>query len=227
MQNYDDLQSYIAQFIARPSLAANIPTWVFTAEKEIVRRLRVFETQRTTLLTPIDGKATLPIGHAAPGDLRLNADRTDSIGKVDAHCIYSFEGVYRKEFPQKFAIINDDLILRPTPPATIWSSGGEEWSTSDPEQPWGTITEYLYRYYGEPSPLGPNNLTNELFPKFADIYQYGTLWQACMFLRNTKLAKEYLSQMIGTIDATNQRYVEEKEADVPLEMAARPGASVI
>lgn len=57
---YSDLQSQIANWLARDDLTLYIPDFIRLFECSAARKLKVRPTQTTTTLTPVSGTATLP-----------------------------------------------------------------------------------------------------------------------------------------------------------------------
>src|SRR5215467_7131702 len=65
IQTYSDLQSAIANWIARADLAANIPDFVALFESAANRRLRLRQQESAATLSPSSGVAALPADYLA------------------------------------------------------------------------------------------------------------------------------------------------------------------
>ena len=65
IQTYSDLQTAVANWLARSDLAANIPDFIAIFEAVANRRLRVRQQESAATLTPSSGVASLPADYLA------------------------------------------------------------------------------------------------------------------------------------------------------------------
>jgi hypothetical protein len=197
MQNYGELKAAIADYLDREDMASRLPNFIRLAETKIYRQLRSRDTEFTQVWTEadtLDNPIPLPQNFKEVKTLILNGE---TLQHVSASMLdkYSDTGTARV-----FALVERELILHPgfTPPYD------------------GEITLELL-YYGTESitqmtpwdhPTNPNSVpesqgtastttergdeaTTRLFLTAPDLYLYGALVEAYMFLREPAKAAEW------------------------------------
>lgn len=215
MQTYSDMITQLEGRIARRDLASLYPQWVATAEKAIVSKLRVPEMERVITVAPSLGYIPFPDDFLAVGEIRNEEKMSTALRYTSPKGLFDNDNEdYTPEWG-KWSVLGGDIYIRPTFPAVQWATAGGvgAWAVAGGGGPVGPGKNYFMRYFASPVPLGPTNETNKLFPRYSDIYFYGTLWQAFSHVRNFESADRYLAQMSGVIDSYNEKWASEQEGE--------------
>lgn len=167
---YSELQTAVGNWLARSDLTSYIPDFITLAEAALNRDLDVRQMEQRATAT-ININASEPQYVSLPSD--FNAMRYVIMNGISGkpHLEY-MSHVQAAEFrtmtgdasgqPEFFAIINDEMLLVPTPDS-------------------GYTLEMGYR---KNIPALSTNSTNWLLTLYPDIYLYGTLLQAAPFLKD-------------------------------------------
>lgn len=157
--NYTELQAYLADFLNRDDLTAQIPTFIQLAEKEIARRLR--KTVTVASLDLSSQTVMLPGDCAELRSIRLDTDsfrHALEIGTPEwlSEFLTTSSGV-----PYRAAVLNQTLYLDRPPSETF-------------------PAEIVY--FQTLTPLSGAQPTSTLLTDAPDLYIYGALREAAGFL---------------------------------------------
>ena len=159
---YTELKAAIADWLNRDDLSgARLGDFISFAENRIFHELRIPTMERVVLLdTDSDGKAFIPADFLEPKDVFFNDAPLDRISLTDLMSRDSASGV-----PHAFAREGGYL--------TFWPNPGDITATDD---------ELRMIYYAEPERLSATNADNSVFLLAPDMYLYGSLVAAGIYI---------------------------------------------
>lgn len=164
LTTYSDLQTAVANWIARTDLTSYIPDFVVLFEAHVNRTLRVRRMETTTTLTPdSSGEATVPSDFLEFIRLTWQGSQTRELEYVTPSYLQYFNATGSQDTPQVFTI--EGSTLKVTPLST-------------------TNVELVY--YQQVPALASN--ANWLFSQHPDVYLFGTLVEANVFIKNPEAA---------------------------------------
>jgi len=169
ISNYTELQSAVADFIARSDLDAKIPDFIAIAEARLSHALRAHEMQATSTGSLTAGVIALPSDYVEWLSARWVGARTQDLAYVEPD---SPEWRFRfrpNGDPQMFTIMAGNVEVRPIQ------------------------TGNLKLYYYQSIPALASNSTNWLLTKCPDIYLYTSLGEANIYMKDEQRAGEYLA----------------------------------
>lgn len=169
ISNYTELQSAVADFIARSDLTSKIPDFIAIAEARLSHALRAHEMQASSTGSLTDGVIALPSDYIEWLSARWIGSRTQDLAYVEPD---SPEWRFRfrpNGDPQMFTIMAGNVEVRPV------GSGN------------------LKLYYYQTIPPLASNSTNWLLDKAPDIYLYTSLGEANIYMKDEQRAGEYLA----------------------------------
>jgi hypothetical protein len=182
---YTELKTAIANFLARSDLTDRIPEFISLAESRMSRELetRSQEKRATALTTSGDEFISLPTDLRR---IRLVKNNTSSVEVLD----YATPKDYYEKYassgggrPKLYTIIGAEIAMRPIPDSAY------------------TI-EIIY---GEDiSALSDANLTNTVLTRHPDVYLYGSLSAAHIFLMDEARAAQYDTLFSRAIEEINK-----------------------
>lgn len=188
IQDYASLQEAIADWLLRPDLQENIPSFIALAEASFNRRLRLRAMVKQTLLVLRDGHTTLP-----PDFLEAKKVQFDNPVRILDYVTPVQLATLQTTPPRYYSILSNALIvdsrtfvdgLPPEQLLGIEDGGYLLWDTAT--APVGTVTDGTsigLSYYGRIKALTINQTTNDLLDVAPDIYLWGTLMQTAPFLK--------------------------------------------
>lgn len=166
LSTYSGLKASIANWLNRTDLANEIPDFIELAENRISHELRIPAMEKTILLNVnSEGYATLPSDFLEAKDVFWNYEPLDRIPPAQLYRMVDRSGP-----PEAFARETYRLKFYPTPTVT----------ESD---------EMRMIYYYDPGRLTDEAPTNVLLSTAAELYLFGSLVQAAVFL-GTDLAQK-------------------------------------
>jgi hypothetical protein len=163
---YSELQSAVANWLARPgdaTLVPFIPDFVRLAEARISRdlRIRAMESRATT---EIDGAfLALPAGFIEMRNLQLNTDPVTRLELVSPEQIDSLRGGSQARRPRWYCVVGGEIQLAPVPDAAYQAE---------------------MAYWRRFEPLDIAHPTNWLLENAPDVYLYASLIEATAFIGN-------------------------------------------
>lgn len=172
LSTYSDLQTAIADFLARSDLASKIPDFIEMCEARMSRELNTRSQEgRTTLTTSIGTEyVTLPTDLRELRLVKINSDPITVLDSLSAQQLYSKYSSSAGAKPVAYCVVGTQLIMRPVPDA-VYS------------------VELLYSDGVEA--LTDENTTNTVLTRHPDAYLYGTLAAAYVYLMDEQRAAQY------------------------------------
>lgn len=161
-RNYAWLQAEVLEWLHRKDLASKVPKFITMAEARINRivQARGMEIESTLTFAPGVGAVRLPAGFDTPIAAWLLTDT----GRCDLSAVVpeQLSGTKQRGTPQHWAVSGSYLAL---------------------DRPVDVARRVTLRYRGllRLSEAAPNN---SVLSKYPDLYLYGTLMEAAMFIRD-------------------------------------------
>ena len=169
---YSDLQTAIANFLARTDLTSQIPDFIKLAESRMSRELetRSQEKRVQATLSSGDEYVALPTDLRETREVKLNTApltvlQYKSPSQLDTD--YKTTGLGK---PVAFSIVGDELKLRPVPDTSY-------------------TAEIIY--IGDIDELSSTNATNNILSRHPDAYLSGSLVEAYTYLMDEQRAQIY------------------------------------
>lgn len=169
---YAELQSAIANFLARSDLTANIPDFITLAEARMSRELetRSQEKRATASTTAGDEFISLPTDLRKIRLVKTNTSPVEVLEYATPSTYYDTYSATAGGNPEIYTVIGTELALRPIPSSVI------------------TI-EIIYSQ--DIASLSDSNTSNTILARHPDAYLYGSLAQAHIFLLDEARATQY------------------------------------
>ena len=169
--SYADLQTSIANFLARDDLTAQIPNFIQLAEARINRELETREQEKRVQATLVSGDEyiALPTDLREVREVKLNTSPLTVLSYASPTGLdtqYSSNGQGK---PQGYSIVGKEMKIRPIPDS-------------------GYTMEIVY--IGDVDALSAVS-TPILFTRSPDLYLYGALTEAYVYLLDEQRAAQY------------------------------------
>lgn len=169
--SYADLQTSIANFLARDDLTAQIPNFIQLAEARINRELETREQEKRVQATLVAGDEyiALPTDLREVREVKLNTSPLTVLSYASPTGLdtqYSSNGQGK---PQGYSIVGKEMKVRPVPDS-------------------GYTMEIIY--IGNVDTLSAVS-TPTLFIRSPDLYLYGALTEAYVYLLDEQRAAQY------------------------------------
>jgi hypothetical protein len=159
---YSDLQTAIANWIARQDLAANIPDFIALFESVANRRLRLRQQENTATLTPLSGVAALPGDYLAWRRVTWTGQMPRELEYVHPSYLHALYPTLPADIPRLFTIEGGNLTVAPT-----------------------DGTALTFDYFQKIPALSTANTGNWLLATAPDLYLFGALAEAHGFVKDT------------------------------------------
>jgi hypothetical protein len=165
--NYTDLQSTIADYLARTDLTSQIPLFIQLAENRLRRDLRIRPMLKvvTTSTAASDPTVALPTDFLEIRDLHIESSPIQTL-------------VYQ----------NPSNFFRNTKASTADSGAPKFYTVMGQEFQFAPIPDGIYTlkmvYYGAPTYLGSTNSSNAFLANCPDLLLYASLGEAEPYLMN-------------------------------------------
>jgi hypothetical protein len=171
ISSYADLQTAVANFLARSDLTAQIPNFIQLAEARINRELETREQEKRALatLTAGDEYIALPTDLREVREVKLNTSPLTVLEYMSPTALdtqYSSNGLGK---PKGYSIVGKEMKLRPIP---------------------DTAYSAEIMYIGSVDTLSATT-TPVLFLRSPDVYLYGALTEAYVYLLDEQRAAQY------------------------------------
>ena len=201
LSTYTELKDLVAAMIARNDLNAYMQGWVRAGELFIQNALRVREMEKIDAsLTATAGVIALPTDFMAVNELRLGSDLSVELNHAPSKQLFRRESDAFGTGAGCWDIIGQSLYIRPTPSDT---------------------QTYWLSYLAKPAALTETTQeTNALFPAYADLYLYATLWRAFNHVRAFDKAQINQAELVALVETYNRQAVEDRQGTGSLAMAA-------
>ena len=178
--SYADLQTSIANFLARDDLTAQIPDFIQLAEARINRELETREQEKRVQSTLVAGDEyiALPIDFREVREVKLNTSPLTVLSYASPTSLdtqYSSNGQGK---PLGYSIIGKEMKIRPIPDSAY-------------------TMEIVY--VGDVDALSAVS-TPTLFTRSPDLYLYGSLTEAYVYLLDEQRAAQYDEKFTRTIN---------------------------
>ena len=169
--SYADLQTSIANFLARDDLTTQIPDFIQLAEARINRELETREQEKRAQATLVAGDEyiALPTDLREVREVKLNTSPLTVLSYASPTGLdtqYSSNGQGK---PQGYSIVGKEMKVRPVPDS-------------------GYTMEIVY--IGDVDALSAVS-TPTLFTRSPDLYLYGALTEAYVYLLDEQRAAQY------------------------------------
>ena len=181
INTYTNLQTAIANFLARSDLTAQIPDFITMAEARMSRELETRSQEKRVQASTVGGNEYL----ALPTDLREVREVKLNTSPLTVLSYYSPVALDEKFAsggqgkPLGYSIIGDEIKLRPIPDTTY-------------------TVEIVY--IGTIEALSTTNQTNNVLTRSPDAYLYGALAEAYAYLLDEQRAAQYMQRFNLAID---------------------------
>jgi hypothetical protein len=168
ISTYTDLQTAVADWLARADLAARIPDFVALAEGHFNRELRTREMVAVSSSALSFGAVTLPVDFLEWISAQWQGARTHDLRYCEPDS-EQWRFRYRPNGdPSMFSVFGSNLQIRPAAAGTA-----------------------VLTYYQQVPPLA-SNATNWLLTKSPDLYLYRALAEAYIYQKDDKRAEEFV-----------------------------------
>ena len=160
--SYANLQTNIADYLARQDLTTKIPMFISLAEKRLNRDLRLRQTlQQSTYSMESGFTVPTPADFLELQDIHLVANPIVPLTFQTVSQFYRRSGVQNQGIPVNYTLIADNFVLSPEP------TGASEISMT---------------YFKIPQPMSDTNPTNEYLDVCPDLVLYASLAESAPFL---------------------------------------------
>jgi hypothetical protein len=180
IQTYSDLQSAVANWIARADLAASIPDFIALFESAASRRLRLRQQESAATLTPSSGVAALPADYLAWRRVTWSGQFPRELEYVHPSYLHALYPTLPAGTPRLFTIEGGTLTVAPA---------------SD--------TALTFDYFQKLPALSSTTTSNWLLAAAPDLYLFGALAEAHGFVKDTEslaLWKSRRDELLGEIE---------------------------
>lgn len=184
--NYAELQTAIANWLARDDLAAVIPDFVRLADSRINQELRTREMVARAKKTVNAGEQylTLPADFLEARNIQVNGSPERMLRYRTPDTLDQRHLPIPAGKPAFYTFIGDEIQLAPVPDATC---------------------EIEIAYYASPAPLADNQPTNWLLRKHPEVYLYGALIEAAAYIGDDKRISLWTAGFTNSINNINKR----------------------
>lgn len=188
LSTYTELKAAIADWLDRTDLTSQIPDFITLAEAEFNRTLFVPQREEVSSSSASSGTIALPADFWSMRSIYIDADPKVYLQQMNMGELRTTYSASATGKPQNFALQSgDEMVLAPSPDATY---------------------TLILNYWQTIPPLASNS-SNWLLDSHPDIYLYGALLQASVFLVDDDRILRWrgaLGQAIGQLqDAGNKR----------------------
>jgi hypothetical protein len=204
---YSELQTAIANFLARNDLTDRIPEFISLAEARISRALeaRSQEKRATATLTAGDAFVSLPTDLRSIRLVKLNTTPTEVLEYYSPIKLDELYGSNISGKPRGYTIIGTEIKFAPQPDT-------------------GYTAEIVYME-GTP-PLSDSNTTNVILTRHPDAYLYGALASASVYLMDDGKTSLYEQLFTRSLDEIKKEEERGKHAGSGLFMKSDYGANL-
>jgi hypothetical protein len=163
IQTYSDLQSAIANWIARTDLSANIVDFIALFESAANRRLRLRQQEATAALTPSLSVATLPADYLAWRRVTWTGQFPRELEYVHPSYLHALYPTLPAGTPRLFTIEGGNLTVAPSDSSVL-----------------------AFDYFQRIPALSNTSTSNWLLAAAPDLYLFGALAEAHGFVKDAE-----------------------------------------
>jgi hypothetical protein len=186
--NYAELQTAVANFMARSDLTSQIPDFITMAESRMSRELETREQEKRSqaTLTAGDEYILLPNDFREVREVKINASPTRVLTYYSPSALDSMYSSNSQGMPEGYSIVGLEMKLRPIPDSAY---------------------QQEIVYIGS-LPSISNITTPTLFIRSPDLYLYGALAEGYAYLLDEARAAQYdqkFTRILEEIKVDEQR----------------------
>lgn len=198
--SYSDLQTTIANYLARSDLSSVIPDFIRLAEERLRREIRTRQmlVVATTTTTSGDSTVGLPTDFLEMRDIHLNTTPVFTLRYKAPNAFYETSRVTESGRPVDYTILGSEIQLAPTPDTTY-------------------TLQMLY--FAKPTLLGDSNPSNVFLANFPDALLYGALGEAEPYLMNDARTQTWAALYDRAINAINTADQSSEYSGQPMSMS--------
>ena len=168
--SYSDLQTSVASWLARSDLTSTIPDFVTLFETEANRKLRVRQMMVTQSTTPSSGQFSLPSDYLSWVKVTWTGSPKRELQYIHPYQLAEEYGTSPAGLPVKFTVQGSTdglgiVNIMPTDTSAI-----------------------NFTYYQKLTALSTSNTANWLLTAHPDAYLFGSLTEACVFVKDFETA---------------------------------------
>lgn len=187
--SYTDLQTSIANFLARDDLTSVIPDFIQLAEARMSRELDTRSQEKRAIAPTVAGDEFISL----PTDLRkirlvkVNSDPIDVLEFASPTDYYETYATSGQGTPKVYTVIGTEIGLRPIPDSVL-------------------NIEIIYSE--DVAALSATNASNTVLSRHPDTYLFGSLSAAHMYLMDEQRATQYdaiFSRAMDEIKRDNEK----------------------
>ena len=165
LNNYSDLKTTVANYLARSDLTSVIPDFIQLGEQRLRRELRIRQMLKvvTTTTTAGDSTVALPADFLQLRDVHLDGNPTYPVEYLAPGAFYRNARSAESGVPRQYTILATEFQFAPIPDST-----------------------YTIRmlYYAKPDFLSDSNVSNVFLANCPDALLYASLAEAEPYLMN-------------------------------------------
>ena len=162
LNNYSNLQTSIANFLARDDLTTEIVDFVALTEADFNRRLRIRAMENSSSFTIDSETETLPTGFLQARSFVIPTNPKTALQFMTPFHQAETQGSSETGKPRAYSIEGTNFRFSPTPDASY------------------TATLVFYKAFDS---LSSSVATNHILTNHPDVYLYGALYFASTFIR--------------------------------------------
>ena len=181
INTYTNLQTAIANFLARSDLTAQIPDFITMAEARMSRELETRSQEKRATASTVGGNEyiSLPTDLREVREVKLNTTPLTVLSYYSPVALDEKFASGGQGKPLGYSIIGPELKLRPIP---------------------DTAYTVEIVYIGTIEALSATNQTNNVLTRSPDAYLYGALAEAYAYLLDEQRAAQYMQRFNLAID---------------------------
>ena len=205
LDNYANLQTSIANWLARDDLTSEIPDFISLCEAEFNRELRI-RSMETTETVSIDAEQeALPTGFLGVRSFFLNNNGKTKLTYISPYQQFDTQGSSRTGTPQAYSIEGTNFRFSPTPDTTYTAN---------------------LVYYKAFDSLSASTTTNFILTNHPAVYLYGSLYHASNFIRGIAPDTVAQWQQLFVTGINQIREMDEKEKHNGSPLIQRSGINI-
>jgi len=205
LNNFANLQSSIANWLARDDLTTEIPDFISLCEAEFNRELRIRNMETTVSVTINAEQVALPTGFLGVRSFFLNNNGKTKLTYITPYQQFDTQGSSRAGTPQAYSIEGSNFRFSPTPDTSYTAN---------------------LVYFKAFDSLSTSTTTNHILTNHPAVYLYGSLYHASNFIRG--IAPDTVAQWRQLfIEAINQiKHMDETEKHNGSPLIQRSGINI-
>jgi hypothetical protein len=203
LTTYSDLQTSIANYLARSDLTSQIPDFITFAENRLRRELRIRQMLKSVTTATVSGDNTveLPSDFLQVRDFVVMTNPIQPLSYSSPSALSNDPRASEVGVPMSYTILANDFQVSPSPD--------------------GVYTVRLL-YYSAPAYLSSSNTTNVFLTTAPDALLYASLIEAEPYLMNDARINTWGTMYDRAIDSLAKSDQEGQYSGVPLAMKLTP-----